>query len=975
MHFMTSSWRAASLAFGLFFLVGSVNAQQIVHPEIVQSRGVDSAVNYDSLTKFGPWDDRNYELTSSDVDLLPPDDQYLHRVPAFFKILKRKEFAAEGTPLSQFYPREIHFEFYYRFGGLMQNGEIQATPQGSIYYPNAQQPNFPPDFRDATNPLLAPVEGEGPLALGTNETAIEVNPVNPLLVIAGSNGGGGQNQNYSTDGGVTWVNAGSLPATCCDPAMAWSVDGTIAYAATLGQVGGGIRATVFRSTNGGMTWGGRVDVSSGGSDKEYIHVDHSPSSPFNDNVYLTWHQANVMFFARSEDRALTWSTPVSFPLHPEGIGSDITTDSAGNIYYFYPTIDRAGSQAILLLKSSDAGVTWDEPVVVALLSGLFDFAVPSMESRRVFIYVAADVDFNTDRIWVTWTDNTPASGGNTGSAASNVAWIRVASSVDAGATWQLAATPHDAPLPPSTSAIDRYHPWMDVDTSGVVHLAFYDTRNSTNRTGVDFYYVASSDNGNSWVQETRVSAETSVNITNGQEWGDYNGLAVNSGQDNLIMTWTDNRIVGASPSQRSFAGRVSNVLNFPTFVLGASGSSELAACAGNPLPSINMRVASVEDYAEPVTLSTPSLNIIAFGTGGFDVNPVIPAQPAAGSVLTLDTQASAPTGTYSLTIQGEAGIAPNEIIKTVSLDVDLFNGLPPEPVPGMPADGALGVSTQPTLSWPAVAGAQTYFVELATDFGFGNVIFSTTISATSVVTPVLEDDTSYFWRVTAGNLCGTSSSSVQFTFKTAPAPGACDVSLDELTVFSEDFSGGLNGFATTGSSGASTWAISTARPSPASGGNAVLAVDVITTSDQRLISPPIALPTGQSPITLQFWNDQTLEDRTGGGCWDGGLLEISTNNGSSWTQLPNAAMLTQPYDGALNAGPASGSQAWCGDPVPYTRSIVDIDSFAGQTVRLRWRLSTDGSVGRLPHGWYVDDIRVQSCGIDTVIMKDGFEGS
>src|SRR5690606_24044544 len=120
-------------------------------------------------------------------------------------------------------------------------------------------------------------------------------------------------------------------------------------------------------------------------------------------------------------------------------GSDITTDTLGNIYYFYPSLNRAGGQAILMLKSADAGVTWDEPVVVALLSGRFDFAVPSMESRRVFIYVAADVDTNTNRIWASWTDNTPASAGPGGSAASNVAWVRVASSIDGGATWIQAA--------------------------------------------------------------------------------------------------------------------------------------------------------------------------------------------------------------------------------------------------------------------------------------------------------------------------------------------------------------------------------------------------------------------------------------------------------------------------------------------------------------------------------------------------------
>jgi len=967
--------RVALLALALALISSTACAQAgaTPPPTIEQARGVDQRVQYDALTKYGPWDDRNYELTADDVALLHKNDQYLHRVPAFFKILKRKEYAAEGTPLDDVYPREIHFEFYFRYGGLMQNGEIQLTSLGKYYYPDLYKPKFPAGTRDATVPMSAPIEGEGPLAIGNNETSVEVNPVNPLLVIAGSNGGGGQNQNYSTDGGVTWVTGGVLPQTCCDPAMEWSVDGTVAYSATLGNVSGGLRATVFRSTNGGMTWGNRVDVSSGGSDKEFIHVDHSPASPFYDNVYLTWHQGNVMFFARSTDRALTWSTPISFSGNPTGIGSDITTDSAGNIYYFYPTLNRPGGQAILMLKSTDGGITWAPPVVVSTLSGRFDFAIPSMESRRAFIYVAADVDRNTNRIWATWTDNTPASAGPGGAASQNVAWVRVATSVDGGATWQMAATPHADPLPPSVNAIDRYHPWLAVDAAGTAHLGFYDTRHTPNRTGVDFYYVASSDGGQTWVEETRVSASSSVNITNGQEWGDYNGLAVNNVLNNVVMTWTDNRVVGANPLQRSFAGRVTNLFGEPSFLLGINGSNNVAACAGDPLPPVTYTVASIAEYVEPVTLTIPNLDLTVFGAGGFSVNPVVPAQPAATSVLNLDTLAAAAAGNYTLTVRGEAGTVPNQIVKTIDLGVAIFDDAPDAPVLTAPANAAVGVSTSPTLSWVAAAGAQTYLVELATDAAFTNIVFSTTTTNTTATPPLLADNTSYFWRVTANNVCGTGQASAVFTFKTAPAPGACDESVSALTVFEENFSGGLGGFTTTGSTGASTWAISTARQSPASGGNAALAVDIITTSDQRLISPQIELPTGQSPLTLQFWNDQTLESRAAGGCWDGGLLEISTNNGSTWTQLPNAAMLTQPYTGALNAGPASGAQAWCGDPVPYTRSIVDIDSFAGQTVRFRWRLSTDSSVGRVPHGWYVDDIRVQACGVETVIFRNGFE--
>ena len=37
-----------------------------------------------------------------------------------------------------------------------------------------------------------------------------------------------------------------------------------------------------------------------------------------------------------------------------------------------------------------------------------------------------------------------------------------------------------------------------------------------------------------------------------------------------------------------------------------------------------------------------------------------------------------------------------------------------------------------------------------------------------------------------------------------------------------------------------------------------------------------------------------MEDRSGGGCWDGGLLEISTDGGNNFDQVPNSAMFSDP---------------------------------------------------------------------------------
>ena len=105
---------------------------------------------------------------------------------------------------------------------------------------------------------------------------------------------------------------------------------------------------------------------------------------------MTWHESNTMKFSRSTDGGENWSAEASLSGGGEsGIGSDIATDKAGNVYYFWPAF---GSRKILLRKSTDGGATFEPTVEVADTEGSFDFPIPSMETRNVFIYVAADTD-------------------------------------------------------------------------------------------------------------------------------------------------------------------------------------------------------------------------------------------------------------------------------------------------------------------------------------------------------------------------------------------------------------------------------------------------------------------------------------------------------------------------------------------------------------------------------------------------------
>jgi hypothetical protein len=85
-------------------------------------------------------------------------------------------------------------------------------------------------------------------------------------------------------------------------------------------------------------------------------------------------------------------------------------------------------------------------------------------------------------------------------------------------------------------------------------------------------------------------------------------------------------------------------------------------------------------------------------------------------------------------------------------------------------------------------------------------------------------------------------------------------------------------------------------------------------------------------LSLIFWSDQTIESN-GASCYDGGILEVSTDGGTTFTQVGAAAMLTDPYNGPIATtfqNPLSGLTAWCGDPQAYLRSVVDLTTLANQ---------------------------------------------
>ncbi len=394
----------------------------------------------------------------------------------------------------------------------------------------------------------------------------------------------------------------------------------------------------------------------------------------------------------------------------------------------------------------------------------------------------------------------------------------------------------------------------------------------------------------------------------------------------------------------------------------------VGVCASQGSAGVSIAVGIDPGFEDPIAFAVSGEP--TGSAAGVSPNPL--TTPPGTVVLTVGNLAAATPGEYTMTVTATSG--------THSVPLPIPFGLsaaaPGKSTLVQPVNGATGIGSQPTLTWNAEPSATGYRVELASDATFTTILVDETVVTTSYTLDFpLNGATTYFWRVTPSNHCGTGSMSLASSFRTALAPGQCDIGQTQTTLFLDTVDAGTNGWTTTGSTGASTWTRSTARPQ--SGTHAWHAANLATVSDQRLISPTIALPANENPLTLSFANWRQIEQSTAA-CWDGGILEVSTDGGVVFSQVPASKIIAGGgYRGPVGSGfgnPLTGLDAWCNDPArPYTDGpvVIDLGDYSGQDIRLRFRLGTDSSVAK--EGWYVDDIKVSGCSSE-LIFADGFDG-
>ena len=133
--------------------------------------------------------------------------------------------------------------------------------------------------------------------------------------------------------------------------------------------------------------------------------------------------------------------------------------------------------------------------------------------------------------------------------------------------------------------------------------------------------------------------------------------------------------------------------------------------------------------------------------------------------------------------------------------------------------------------------------------------------------------------------------------------------------------------------------------------------NISVTTDSR-VTMVVDIPIPAAGAQMHFNHSYGFEN-IGTIYYDGGVIEYSTNGGSTWNDAGALIVAGAGYGGIINTccgNPLGGRNAFVGDSFGYTASRIDLTSLAGQNVRFRFRVGTDSIFG--DYGWFIDDVRI-----------------
>jgi len=329
----------------------------------------------------------------------------------------------------------------------------------------------------------------------------------------------------STDGGENWTVSELLPQIIpgadlsSDPVVGVDLSGNFyIYTISLNNSSGNGELWVFKSTDQGETFDQVYQMTSTTAfeDKEWATADLNPASPFANTLYCSWTRFDFgteILLVRSTDEGVTWSIPVSVSDESSVQGSFPAVGPNGDLYVVW----RHSGQ-IMFDKSTDGGITFGTDIVVSNAPGAW------------FPHMAVDLSGGPRNgfIYVTWNDERNGD---------DDAFVSYSS--DGGATW---STPLRVNNDPIGNGKIQYWPSVAISELGEITILFYDTRNTPSNSFIEAY-IARSIDGLSFTNELLSSEPSPTSVPNNDvRFGDY--IAIDAYGGNVVPVWTDERAGG-----------------------------------------------------------------------------------------------------------------------------------------------------------------------------------------------------------------------------------------------------------------------------------------------------------------------------------------------------------------------------------------------------------------------------------------------
>jgi hypothetical protein len=430
-----------------------------------------------------------------------------------------------------------------RFTPRLESLEARTLPSfTNVLVNNVAQDTTAQDTQSETSLTLAP---NGNVVVGFNDSGEDTSSTHFT------------GYSFSSNGGTSFTDQGALPSStngdAGDPVLTTSIKTKHVFLSAL-SFSASNTLEMFKSTDNGATFGTPVNPVPGAApsallDKDWTAIDNF-AGPGRGNIYETYTNFATFGFGpssirltRSLDDGATWGPNNGLlisPAHTTVQGSYVVVGPDHSVYVFYLDGTSSTNQKIMVSKSTDQGVTFSAPTVVATLSvtGVNgDLGLNGGFRTNSFPHVA--VNPMTGALYVAYNDK------GTGSDAADIFFTE---STDGGATWSPGVRVNN-----DSTSNDQWQPDIAVTPDGTkLFMAWYDRRLDPNNSLIDWFGTIGDISGSSvsFRGNGRITTQ-SFPVVVGQDpvinftyMGDYDQAVADSRY--FYTTWGDNRLSDAA---------------------------------------------------------------------------------------------------------------------------------------------------------------------------------------------------------------------------------------------------------------------------------------------------------------------------------------------------------------------------------------------------------------------------------------------